>query len=213
MNIKSQLITLLVLFSQSFFANAQDELAKSILKKLSETTQSYSSIRIEFENIISNKQVGINEKTSGVFELQGNSFRIDMPKQLIVNNGKTQWIYLKEMNEIQIMDYDAEEEDAMSPKRLFAAHNEDYKSAYIEAKTVDGVRVHVIDLFPKKSGSVMKVRISVNAQKNQLHYLEVFDKNGGVYSYKIKKFQSNLTLLPFNLDKKKYPNAEVVDLR
>ena len=115
---------------------AQDEKATLVLDRLSEKTKSYSSIQIEFEHLFSNKSAGINEQSSGTLALQGDNFRIDMAQQLIINNGTTNWIYLKEMNEVQIMDYDAEEEDALSPNKLFTVYNEDHKNAYVEEKTI-----------------------------------------------------------------------------
>ena len=104
---------------------AQDEKATLVLDRLSEKTKSYSSIQIEFEHLFSNKSAGINKQSSGTLELQGDNFRIDMAQQLIINNGTTHWIYLKEINEVQIMDYDPEEEDALSPNKLFTIYNED----------------------------------------------------------------------------------------
>ena len=194
-------------------AIGQDKLATDILAKLSETTKIYSSISIEFDHIFTNKSAGINEKSRGKLDLEGENFRIDMPQQLIINNGTTHWIYLKEMNEVQIMDYDLEDEDALSPNKLFTVYDEDYKSAYVEAKSVNGVRMHIIDLFPKESGPIMKIRLTINALKSQISILELYDKNGGIYAYKIKNFKSNLDVAPFNFDTTNYPEVEVIDLR
>ncbi|SVD77085.1 uncharacterized protein METZ01_LOCUS429939, partial [marine metagenome] len=133
---------------------AQDELATDILAKLSEATKAYTSITIEFDHTFTNKSAGINEKNSGTLILKGEQFRIDMEKQLIINNGITHWIYLKDMNEVTKMDYDSEDEDALSPNKLFTVYDENYKNAYVEAKSVNGERMHIIDLFPKESGPI-----------------------------------------------------------
>ena len=192
---------------------AQDELATDILAKLSEITKAYTSITIEFDHTFANKSAGINEKNSGTLILKGEQFRIDMEKQLIVNNGTTHWIYLKEMNELTIMDYDSEDEDALSPNKLFTVYNEDYKNAYVEAKSINGERMHIIDLFPKESGPIMKIRLTINALKNQISILALYDKNGGVYTYNIKSFKADLDVVPFNFDATNYPEVEVIDLR
>ncbi len=192
---------------------AQDEKATLVLDRLSEKTKSYSSIQIEFEHLFSNKSAGINEQSSGTLELQGDNFRIDMAQQLIINNGTTHWIYLKEINEVQIMDYDPEEEDALSPNKLFTVYNEDYKNAYVEEKTIGTEQMHIIDLFPKQSGPIMKVRLTINALKNQIHILALYDKNGGIYIYNIKSFKTNIKLAPFSFNAANYPNVEVIDLR
>ena len=192
---------------------AQDKLAEQILEKLSKTTKAFTSISIEFDHTFTNKSAGINEKNSGTLILKGEQFRIDMEKQLIVNNGTTHWIYLKEMNELTIMDYDSEDEDALSPNKLFTVYNEDYKNAYVQAKSINGERMHIIDLFPKESGPIMKIRLTINALKNQISILALYDKNGGVYTYNIKNFKSNLDVVPFNFDATNYPEVEVIDLR
>ena len=194
-------------------AIGQDKLATDILAKLSENTKIYSSISIEFDHIFTNKSAGINEKRRGKLDLEGENFRIDMPQQLIINNGTTHWIYLKEMNEVQIMDYDLEDEDALSPNKLFTVYDEDYKSAYVEAKSVNGVRMHIIDLFPKESGPIIKIRLTINALKSQISILALYDKNGGIYTYNIKSFKTNQELPPFNFNTTNYPDVEVIDLR
>ena len=215
MNLKIKSVTSLLLILSISLTNAmsQDRLAEDILEKLSNTTKAYTSISIEFEYLFSNKNAGINEKSSGRLELKGNNFRIEMPKQLITNNGSTHWIYLKEMNEVTIMDYDPEDEDAMNPNKLFTIYNDDYKDTYVQANSLNGERMHIIDLFPKKSSSIMKIRLTINSLKNQISILELYDKNGGVYTYNIKDFKTNLEIAPFTFDTTKYTDVEVIDLR
>lgn len=203
----------LTFYIYSYNVMAQDEKATLVLDRLSEKTKSYSSIQIEFEHLFSNKSAGINEQSSGTLALQGDNFRIDMAQQLIINNGTTNWIYLKEMNEVQIMDYDAEEEDALSPNKLFTVYNEDYKNAYVEEKTIGNEKMHIIDLFPKQTGPIMKVRLTINALKNQIHILALYDKNGGIYTYNINSFKTNIKLAPFTFNAANYPDVEVIDLR
>ena len=215
MNFKIRNITALLLIVCINLTNAiaQDKLAEDILEKLSNTTKAYTSISIEFESVFRNKSVGINEKSSGKLELKGDNFRIEMPEQLIINNGSTHWVYLKEMNEVTIMDYDSEDEDALSPNKLFTVYNEDYKNAYVQASSVDGERMHIIDLFPKESSYIMKIRLTINSFKNQISILSLYDKNGGVYTYNIKSFKINLEIAPFTFDTTKYTHVEVIDLR
>ena len=111
------------------------------------------------------------------------------------------------------MDYDSEDEDALSPNKLFTVYDKDYKNAYVEAKSVNGERIHIIDLFPKESGLIMKIRLTINALKNQISILQLYDKNGGVYTYNIKSFKADLDVAPFNFNVTNYHDVEVIDLR
>ena len=213
LKIKSLSSLLLILCISLTNAVSQDRLAEDILEKLSNTTKACTSISIEFEYLFRNKNAGINEKSSGRLELKENNFRIEMPKQLIINNGSTHWIYLKEMDEVTIMDYDPEDEDAMNPNKLFTIYNEDYKNTYVQASSVNGERMHIIDLFPKKSSSIIKIRLTINSLKSQINILELYDKNGGTDTYNIKDFKTNLEISPFTFDTTKYTHVEVIDLR
>ena len=194
-------------------AIAQDELAEVILEELSNATKAYISISIEFEYVFINKNAGINEKSSGKLELKGKNFRIEMPEQLIINNGSTHWVYLKKMNEVTIMDYDSEDEDALSPNKLFTIYNENYKNAYVKTSSVNGEYMHIIDLFPKESGPIMKIQLTINSLKTQIKTLRLYDKTGGVYAYNIKNFNTNIEVAPFIFNTTNYPNIEVIDLR
>jgi outer membrane lipoprotein-sorting protein len=213
LRIKDVIVLFLTFYISLTNVVAQDKLAEEILEKLNNTTKAYSSISIEFEHVFINKSAGINENSIGNLELMGENFRIDMPRQLIVNNGITHWIYLKEMNELTITNNDLEDEDALSPNKLFTIYNEDYKNAYVEASSVNGERIHIIDLFPKESGPIMKIRLTISVMKNQLNRLDLYDKNGGIYTYNIKSFKTNQELPPFTINVANYPEVEVIDLR
>lgn len=192
---------------------AQDKLAKDILEELSTTAKTYTSISIEFEHSFSTKGNGVNEKSNGKLELKGDNFRIEMPEQLIINNGSTHWVYLKKMNEVTIMNYDLEDQDGLSPNKLFTVYKENYKHEYVQASSENGERMHIIDLFPKESSLIMKIRLTINVQKIQIHTLKLYDKNGGVYVYNIQSFKTNIKVAPFVFDTTNYPDVEVIDLR
>ena len=201
----------LIAFSTTLLA--QDQLAKNVLDRLSTTTQSYKNMRVSFDFIFENKNQKINEKQKGVLVLQDEMFRLEMDEQIIVNDGENQWIYLTDMNEVQIMEHDPEEQ-LMSPKKLFTIYEEDgYKYSYVGAKSENGKRLQIIDLFPKESGAFMKVILAIDAAKNQLHKITMLDKNGGTYTYLITSFKSNTIVESFNFNTTNYPGIEIIDLR
>ncbi len=213
LRIKDVIVLFLTFYISLTNVVAQDKLAGEILEKLSNTTKDYSSIRIEFEHLFINKSAGINESSIGSLELMGENFRIDIPGQLIVNNGITHWIYLKDMNELTITNYDLESEDVLSPNKLFTIYDKDYKNIYVQASSANGERIHIIDLFPKESGPIMKIQLTISVVRNQISKLDLHDKNSGIYTYNIKSFKTNQELPPFTIDIANYPEVEVIDLR
>ena len=201
------LISILLLTSLSLIA--QDKIAEEILDKLSEETKSYNTITIDFDFIIKNTTHNIYEEEKGKLEIEGNKFRITMNNQIIINDGETQWVYLTDVNEVQIMDHDPED-DVIRPNYILNIYKQGYKYSYVgkEEKNLE-----VIDLFPKESSDFMKITLTINTLKNQLHKISMKDKNGGEYTYQITLFRNNTTLEPFKLNTEDLPNVEFIDLR
>ena len=205
------LTTFLIALSTTLIA--QEEVAKDVLDRLSTTTQSYKNMKVGFDFIIENKTQNINEKQKGILVLQDDMFRLEIEELIIINDGENQWNYMTDMNEVQIMEHDPEEQ-LMSPKKLFTIYEEEgYKYSYVGAKSENGKRLQIIDLFPKESGAFMKVILAIDAAKNQLHKITMLDKNGGTYTYLITSFKSNTIVESFNFNTTSYPGIEIIDLR
>jgi outer membrane lipoprotein-sorting protein len=202
--------TLLIALGTTLFA--QDQVAKDVLDRLSSTTKSYKNMTVDFDFIFENKNQNINEKQKGILVLQEEMFRLEMEEQIIINDGESQWIYLADMNEVQIMEHDPEEQ-MMSPNKLFTIYEEGYKYTYVGTESQKGKRLQIIDLFPEESGAFIKVTLAVDAAKNQLHKITMHDKNGGTYAYLVTNFKSNTAVKPFIFNTDDYPGVEAIDLR
>ena len=201
---------LLIALSPTLFA--QDQVAKDVLDKLSATTKSYKNMTIGFDFILENTSQDIKETQKGILVSEADNFRLEMDAQTIINNGESQWVYLTDMNEVQIMEHDPED-DIMNPNKLFTIYEKGYKYTYVGAEAERGNRLHIIDLFPEESGAFIKVTLAVDAAKNQLHKITIHDKNGGTYTYLITAFSSNTTIKPFTFNAADFPGVEVIDLR
>jgi outer membrane lipoprotein-sorting protein len=201
---------LLIALGTTLFA--QDQVAKDVLDRLSATTKSYKNMTVGFDFIFENKNQNINEKQKGILVLQEEMFRLEMEEQIIINDGESQWIYLADMNEVQIMEHDPEEQ-MMSPNKLFTIYEEGYKYTYVGTESQKGKRLQIIDLFPEESGAFIKVTLAVDAAKNQLHKITMHDKNGGTYAYLVTNFKSNTAIAPFIFNTVDYPGVETIDLR
>ena len=201
---------LLITLSSTLFA--QDQAAKDVLDKLSTTTNSYKNMTIGFDFIFENTSQNIKENQKGILILEDDDFRLEMDAQIIINDGESQWVFLADMNEVQIMEHDPED-DMMSPNKLFSIYEEGYKYTYVGAEAEKGKRLQIIDLFPEESSAFIKVTLAVDAAKNQLHKITIHDKNGGTYTYLITAFSSNTTVKPFTFNAADFPGVEVIDLR
>ena len=202
------LIIIFIMFQLISFG--QDDKANDILKQLSENTRSYETMDVDFDFNFVNLSQDINEAQKGNIKIHKNKFRLNLNQQLIISDDSTQWIFLKESNELQIMEYDSED-DMLSPNKLFTIYEKGYKSNYVETTESN----HVIDLFPIESNEFKNIQIQVDINKIQLKKIILFDKNGGSFSYVITRFETNNDLASelFKFNVEDYNDVEIIDLR
>tara|TARA_B100000965_G_scaffold401046_1_gene424094 strand:- start:868 stop:1491 length:624 start_codon:yes stop_codon:yes gene_type:complete len=206
---KNKILIAVFLFSQ-LISFGQDEKAEKILKDLSANTKSYNYMDVDFDFKFINISQDINESQKGNIKINQNKFRLDLKQQLIISDDSIQWIYLKESNELQIMEYDSQD-DMISPNKLFTIYENGYKSQYIELKENN----HIIDLFPVESNEFKNIQLHIDQDKIQLKKITLFDKNGGSFSYVITKFITDKKIddKTFSFNKANYPDIEIIDLR
>ena len=138
---------------------------------------------VDFDFNFLNTTQGIDENQKGNIKINENKFRLDLNQQLIISDDSIQWIYLKESNELQIMEYDSED-DMLSPNKLFTIYENGYKSQYIELFE----NQHIIDLFPVESNEFKNIRIYIDQDKIQLKKLFSMIKMVGVSLIQLQKF-------------------------
>ena len=206
---KNKILIAVFLFSQ-LISFGQDEKAEKILKDLSANTKSYSNMDVDFDFNFINTSQDINESQKGNIKINQNKFRLDLNQQLIISDDSIQWIYLKESNELQIMEYDSQD-DMISPNKLFTIYENGYKSQYIELKEKN----HIIDLFPIESNEFKNIQLHIDQDKIQLKKIILFDKNGGSFSYLITKFITDKEIdeNAFRFNEANYTDLEIIDLR
>ena len=203
------LITLFLSFSVTVFS--QD--ASQILNSLSEKTKSYKNISIDFDFKYENELEDIREKKSGKIIIENEKFKLEIDDQIIVCNGKDQWIYSKETNEVQILEYDRNNE-FMNPKNLLNIYEQGYNYRYDKEIEIDSKFYHLIDLFPnEENNEIIKISLAISKDENMVKKIEAFESNGSIYTYTVIKSRYNRKNLKFDFNTSKYENIYIIDLR
>jgi len=208
------LIAIFLMSSQTVFAQ-YDEKAMEILDAMSDKYKSILAYEATFSQTLENKQAAITEDFSGTITVKGEKFRLDMGGQEIINDGKTVWTYIPEVNEVNIDNYDPSEGE-MTPSKVYAAYKDGYKYVYLEEIKENGKTYDVIDLVPEdKNDPFFKIRLMIDKNENMLKSWTMFDKSGNQYIYDITEFKvlKEIKDSYFQFDKSKYNGVEVVDLR
>ncbi|WP_374949506.1 outer membrane lipoprotein carrier protein LolA [Mucilaginibacter sp.] len=203
----------------------KDADAKVILNKLSAQYRTYDAVKTDFTLAIENQQANVKQTQTGTLmaRSKANKYKVTLltpgakptVTQEIISDGKNQWTYLKDANEVQLSTADNSEE-SFNPAKIFTIYEKGYKYLYTGQQKIAGRVYQVIDLTPEDAKkSFFKVRLMVDKVKNQLYSAQIFDKNGSRYTYTLRTFTPNYKAAEttFAFDKKSHPGVEVVDLR
>ncbi|MCF8379110.1 MAG: outer membrane lipoprotein carrier protein LolA [Bacteroidales bacterium] len=213
------LLILFLILSLFSFTTAQDvekgdKKSMELLDKLTAKTESYKTIEVDFTYKMLNEEADIDETTQGVLKIMGNKYRLNIAGQDVISDGETVWTYIPDADEVQINSVE-DSEESITPNKLLLSYNDDYKSKFIKETFQYGATVNVVDLTPYEGKTYYKVRLVIDAAKDQLYEITIFDKNGSTYSYIINKFIANPDIpeSEFTFNEKDFPGVEKVDMR
>lgn len=193
---------------------AQQNDAKEILDKTSETFRKAGGIKAEFEATVfqSGTLVG---KAKGNIQAKDEKFVLNMNESVTWFDGKTQWTYMTENGEVNIMTPTQEEIQELNPYAFLSV----YKGAYnykLGKKTMwKGQPVFEIILTSANKQKIAGVNLYIARKSYQPVYIEATLKDGTRNEIAINSYQTkqNYTDATFAFDAKKYPNVEIIDLR
>lgn len=215
MNRISLFLIALIITTGSAIAQTSDQAAVKLLKNVSQKYSAYKTMQMDIALTIENLESKSKDTKNGKVFGKGNMFRAEMGNQIIMSDGKTLWTYLKDVNEVQINNFE-QGQGIMSPNDIFKIAEKDYLVYMGDKVTESGKSLQIIELTPKnKSLSFSKIKMYVDPSDNSVKKGVVFDKNAIHYTYAINNFKSNVELADstFKFDKSKYPGVEVIDLR
>lgn len=197
-------------------ATAQtDAKAKTVLDAVTKKINSLKSAKANFALHLKSANGKTNQTKKGTFYLKGPKYRVSLDDQEIICDNKTVWTYQKSANEVQVNNFNPNEQ-TISPAKLFTNfYDKEYRSRFIGNKKVAGKDCDVIELIPLNSSKQFsKVELAVD-KTSTIVGGNIYEKNGNQYNYEVSNFSSNANIkdLMFTFDAKKYPGIEVVDLR
>jgi outer membrane lipoprotein carrier protein len=206
--------TILALFSLA--AHAQyDPKALEILDAMSKKYKAYTSFEANLAVNLINEVEKVNDQFAGKIVVKGDKFKLTLPEQEVINNGKTTWTYLPDAKEVNIDNFDPSSDD-INPAKIYEIYKKNFKYLYLNEEMDGGEMCDVIDLVPeKKDAQFFKIKMKISKKDRNIKSWTMFDKSGNKFKYSISKFIPNIKVddTVFSWDSKKYPGVEEIDLR
>ena len=201
-----------VIFSLAL--NAQD--AQTILENAAKAYNNAGGIKASF--VLNSKHSSSNDTYSynGTAFLKANKFKIEIPDAITWFDGRTQWVYMKENEEVNISNPDNSELQNISPSYILNTYKNGYKLTYKGEKVSGNKTLVEIELTPfKQNSDIRKIIIGIDKSTNKFSSIIITDKSGMTNNLKITNLTTGVNLSEeiFKFNKANYPNAEIIDLR
>jgi outer membrane lipoprotein-sorting protein len=223
MQLNTLFLSILLLSSTILTAQTEaekDPKAKAILDNISKATKTYSTITAEYTLTIFNKDKKKVEEQIGKVELKGDKFKLEIPGNTIVSDGKTLWNFNKDAKELTIKNYNPNDEknETITPNNFFTIYESGYKYKYDKKENVGKISCDVINLYPAIKPEKKKfhtIKLYIDNSKKQIVQAKVLMKNGESYVYTVKKFTPNLNIPDsyFVFDTKGLKSDQITDER
>lgn len=211
------LIVLIGWFTATPVFAQKDAKAKEQLDKSSAMLNQSGGLSVSFTININDGINKIKQSFEGQMLLKGAKFYLDTPEQTAYFDGKTQWVYTKSIEEVSILEPQPQDIQALNPIAVFDMYKKDCDYKYKGDKIdIQKRKVKEISLFPKnKKEDIRQVDIQINPSDGMPVAFHIIYKNKSECRIYINKYQTKLNLpdSQFVFDKKKYPQAEINDLR
>lgn len=190
--------------------------AKSILDKAAESYAKAGGVTAKFT--LNTKEINAKHIYSqdGTAYMKGDKFKIEVPEAITWFDGKTQWIYMKDSEEVNITNPTGAELQAISPSMLFSIYKHGYDLKYNGEKTVNGKIVQEVEMTAQhKKIDLKKVIVQINKATNIFSKIVLTDVNGMENTLIINSYTTNSNLVDnsFVFNPKDYPKVELIDLR
>ena len=213
-----------LLLAIAFFAFAQpntvsalpksDPKAKSILDKTTENIKKVS-VKVEFTLLVDDLKDKKKTTHKGELLMKGNKFVLKVANMETYFDGKTQWVYVPQDNEVNISNPDKEELQEINPTMLLSEYNNKTALILFDEEYKESSPTYSINIFPEdKKKPFFKINVVINKKTLQLVSIKMFNRDAINTTLTINKYQQiALEDAAFVFNVKKYKGIILNDLR
>lgn len=210
-------IFVLINLLSAFTLIAQDEVtrANEIIRKTVTKYKTYSTSEVSFNYTMENRADNYKEQQKGMIYLKNGNFNLTIGTQTIISDQIKVWTYMKDVNEVQISNYDPKELE-INPNEIFTMWETGFLSRYLGEVVVSNTSAYLIEMTPvNKNLSYYKVKLFIDKKSYSILRIQTFYKESGlILTFDIISVKPNIPINDniFRFDISKYPGIEVIDL-
>ncbi|PRX51980.1 LolA family protein [Salegentibacter salegens] len=191
---KNLIFITLAIFTISL--NAQNyQKAESLLNEVSSKVKSYDNMVIDFKYTLQNNAANVNQETRGDVSIKGEKYVLNLMGTTQMFDGKKIYTIIPEDEEINISTYVEEEENNITPSKMFTFYEEGYNYEMDAAQNLNGRKIQYVKLTPKDSNAEVKnILLGIDSQTKHIYNLIQTQDNNTKITITVKSFKTNQEL-------------------
>jgi outer membrane lipoprotein carrier protein len=190
-----------------------DPKATSILDRFSSVASSAPSVSMKFMLVTIDQKQNTKDSLAGSVILCRDSYKLDLPDNIIWFNGEISWSYLLDEQEVTITKPNKKDNSFQSqPSMIFSMYKKGYKTRLVDEKQDS----YTIDLYPVDiKNDIIRVRLVIEKPSLALQSFEYKKRDGIIITLLVNDY--DLKEIPdqgiFTFPQGKYKNVDINDIR
>lgn len=195
--IKMKKFSLFIIAVMSVFVmNAQNaDKAKKLLKEVSTKVKAYDNMVIDFKYNLENLTEKVSQETRGDVSINGDKYVLNLMGTTQMFDGKKIYTIIPEDQEINISNYIEEDDNSITPSKMFTFYEEGYTYKWDITQDIKGRKIQYIKLTPIDSkADVKNILLGIDTQTKHIYNLIQTQDNGTKITITVKSFKTNQPL-------------------
>jgi outer membrane lipoprotein-sorting protein len=203
------LITIIILSISAFGQNENG--AKSLLDEVAQKVENYQNIYIEFNHKFDNSDADVHQETKGNVTLKNNLYHLNYMGTEQIFDGNKIYLIIHEDEEVIIQNPSENDEETLTPSKMFSFYKNGYTYEMGELKNIKGVKIQYVKLTPIDSNSeIVSVLVGIDKKTKHIYNILETGKNNTVTTLEVRTFKTNQPISEklFIFDKAKYEDQK-----
>lgn len=169
--------------------------AESLLNEVSSKVKAYDNMVIDFKYTLQNTSANVNQETRGDVSIKGEKYVLNLMGTTQMFDGEKIYTIIPEDEEINISTYVEEEENNITPSKMFSFYEEGYNYEMDVAQNLNGRKIQYVKLTPKDSDAEVKnILLGIDSQTKHIYNLIQTQDNDTKITITVKSFKTDQEL-------------------
>ena len=204
-------IAILIFSIPGIFAQNNPD-AERVINNLLNSAKT-NAIKTNFKLSVTEKNALNSHSNSGTFILKANKFVLEMDETKAWFDGKTQWAYMEQNNEVSITEPTDTELAQVNPMAILSGYKLKSNIRFGKSKSAQN---YFVEMTPKqKNNDFTKIEVVVGKNTGNLVSIKMNLKNGSTMFLTLSNYQKGIKVTndTFVFNKNKFKGVTINDLR